>query len=106
MLLGGQTFAWIQAYGPLLWPKLKSNMWFAYCLAPLIAFFYIYGTKFMVEAFDGTTWPTRVITFCIGIAVFAIATGVFAKEGINMKTTVSLILCVTIVLIQVFWKTT
>jgi len=102
----GQMVAWVQVYGPLVWPKLKNNLWISLIiLSPIIGIFYIYATRLVVEAFDGIAWPSRLISFCAGIIVFTLATSIFIKEGINLKTTVSLVLCVAILLIQIFWKT-
>jgi hypothetical protein len=105
LFLLGQAIAWIQVYGPMIWPKLKNNMWFSIAvLSPLIGLAYIYATRNVVEAFDGIAWPSRLIGFSAGIIVFALATSFFIKEGINLKTAISLILCVAILLIQIFWK--
>lgn len=105
LYLIGQILAWVQVYGPLIFPKLKSNaILVCLILSPFIGIVYIYATRYMVEAFDGIMWPSRIIGFSAGVIVFALATSMFMKEGITMKTSVSLILCVAILLIQVFWK--
>ena len=46
----------------------------------------------------------RFIGFAIGICTFAFLTNQFMGEGINMKTLVSLILAIMLVLVQMFWK--
>jgi len=106
LFIVGQGVAWVQVYGPLIWPKLKENLWFSLIvLSPLIAISYIYGTRYIVESFDGLTWPSRFISFSAGIIIFSIATSIFMKEGINLKTIISILLCIAVVSIQIFWKT-
>ena len=65
---------------------------------------YIWATKFAFTAFDGTLWPGRLIGFAMGIISFTILTNYYMGEGISTKVIVSLILAITLVLIQVFWK--
>lgn len=102
----GQLIGWVQAFGPLIWPKLKNNLWFSLIiLSPIIGIFYIYGTKYMYEAFNHLAWPSRFLSFVAGVLVFSIATNIFFKEGLNLKTVVSLLLCFIILAIQVLWKT-
>ena len=105
LFMGAQLVAWVQVYGILIWPRLKANVWIVYVLAPVIAFFYIHGTRFIVTAYNGVVWPSRLIAFSAGILVFSILTAVFMKEGINLKTAVSIGLCIVILLIQILWKT-
>jgi hypothetical protein len=49
-------------------------------------------------------YPSRFLTFTLGVVSFAVLTWYFNGEGINMKTAVSLILALSIILIQIFWK--
>ena len=71
----------------------------------IISFFYIWGTKYTVGAFDGLLWPARFVGFSIGMVVYAFGVSYFFKEGITNKTFISLVLCVILVAIQVLWKT-
>lgn len=71
----------------------------------IISFFYIWGTKYTVESFDGLLWPARFVGFAIGITTYAIGVWLFFKEGITMKTFISLLLCLILISIQVLWKT-
>ena len=65
---------------------------------------YIYGTTYIVEAFNGQLWPSRLLGFATGIFSFTLLTYIFMKEGVNMKTGIILILALVIVLLQVYWK--
>jgi len=82
----------------------KNEIWVA-AAGIILSFFYIWGTKYTVGAFDGLLWPARFIGFGIGMIVYALGLWIFFKEGISPKTLISLILCVILISIQVLWKT-
>tara|TARA_R110000822_G_scaffold1521_1_gene6869 strand:- start:56 stop:421 length:366 start_codon:yes stop_codon:yes gene_type:complete len=71
----------------------------------IISYFYLWGTRYTVQGFEGLLWPTRFVGFSIGISTYALGVSYFFKEGITNKTLVSLTLCFVLVLIQVLWKT-
>ena len=83
----------------------KNEIILAIC-GIIISFFYIWGTKYTVEAMDGLLWPARFIGFGIGMFQYALFVSYYFQEGINIKTWVSLFLCLILISIQVFWKTT
>jgi hypothetical protein len=62
------------------------------------------GRQFIAEHFEGLLWPGRLIGFGIGAICFGILTYIYMGEGITAKTAVSLILAITLVSIQIFWK--
>ncbi len=90
---------------------LKTTDWFRKnefilaCAGLIISYFYIWGTKYTVGAFDGLLWPARFVGFAIGIGTYAIGVWLLFKEGITAKTFISLILCVILISIQVLWNT-
>ena len=61
------------------------------------------ATRLSYIAFDGVLWPGRLIAFGISIIVFTMLTWVLLGEAITMKTFVSLILSIIIVLVQIIW---
>jgi len=81
----------------------KNEIWVAVG-GIILSFFYMWGTKYTVNGMGGLLWPARFIGFSIGMVVYAIFTSYFFSEGINLKTTVSLLLCACLVAIQVLWK--
>lgn len=95
---------WFQLNGQFLWPWFKKNEWVVALSGAIISFFYIWGTKYGVNGFGGLFWPTRFVGFSIGILIYGIFVSIFFNEGINLKTLVSLILCVALISIQVLWK--
>lgn len=104
LFLGAHLITWFQLNGQFLWGWFKENtLLLAICGIP-ISYLYIYATKATVEHFDGTMWPARFIGFGVGILVYALLVGIFFKEGITLKTLVSLLLSVSLIFIQVFWK--
>ena len=66
---------------------------------------YIMATKNLYTAMNDSLWSVRLIGFSMGVLTFTVLTYIYLKEGLNMKNTVTLVLSVVIVLMQVFWKT-
>ena len=89
---------------------LKSTDWFknniilTAAAGIILSFFYIWGTKYAVSGMGGLLWPARFIGFGVGILVYALFLGIFFKEGITLKTFTSLLLSLSLIFIQVFWK--
>ena len=67
----------------------------------IISYFYLWGTRYTVQGFEGLLWPTRFVGFSIGISTYALGVSYFFKEGITNKTLVSLTLCFVLVLIHI-----
>lgn len=82
----------------------RNNEFLVAASGVMVSFFYIWGTKYTVGGFNGLLWPPRFIGFGIGMVIYAIGVSYFFKEGINLKTWVSLGLSLILILIQVFWK--
>lgn len=101
----GHIAVFFQLNGQFKWDWFKNNEFILACFGLVISFFYIWGTKYTVEGFDGLLWPTRFVGFAIGISTYALGVSYFFKEGITNKTFISLMLCVILVAIQVLWKT-
>tara|TARA_R110002167_G_scaffold348273_1_gene559471 strand:+ start:939 stop:1349 length:411 start_codon:yes stop_codon:yes gene_type:complete len=100
----GHVFVFIQLNGQFKWDWFKKNEFIVALSGLIISYFYIWGTKYTVEAFDGLLWPARFIGFSIGMVTYTLGVNFFFKEGINNKTLVSLILCFILVLVQILWK--
>ena len=99
-----QSAVWFQTNGQFIWSWFKDHPFILSLFGIPISLGYIWATKFAFAAFDGTLWPGRLIGFAMGIISFAILTNYYMDEGISTKVIVSLILAITLVLIQVFWK--
>lgn len=99
-----QTLVWFQSNGQFLWPFFKKNTWLIALLGSGVGYMFIVGTKYIAEHYDGQIWPGRFIGFSIGMVTYAIFTYYFMGEGMNLKTTICLMLSFCIILIQIFWK--
>jgi len=105
LFLLGQSLIWIQTNGQFVWPFFKKNPFIiSLVFGTLISYILIYATKNVVGHFDGLLWPSRFIGFSTGIVTFAALTYIFMDEGINLKTAVSLVLALALIIIQLFWK--
>ena len=104
LFLLGQTLVWYQINGQFISTWMKEHPLAVSFLGVPISFVYIYATQYLVEAFDGDMWPQRLIGFSMGMIAFAFLTWLHLNQGITLKTGVTLILAITIVLIQILWK--
>jgi hypothetical protein len=100
----GQMAVWIQINGPIIWQWAKDWRWALMLVGIPITWFFMEGTQLLVNGFDGAFWPSRFISFAMGILVFTLFTYLFRGEGITIKTALSLLLAVGIISIQLFWK--
>jgi hypothetical protein len=69
-----------------------------------ISILFTFFTKYCAIAFNGDTWPGRLVGFAVGAIIFAVLSYFVMKEPMNMKTVTCLILAVAILTIQIFWK--
>lgn len=100
-----QTLSWFQTNGQFLNNWVRDNPIIVSGLFGIpVGMCYIYGTTYVVEAFEGKLWPSRLTGFATGIFSFAILSYVFMKEGVNLKTGIILGLATMIIMLQVFWK--
>jgi len=104
LFLLGQTLVWYQINGQFISTWMKEHPLAVSFLGVPISFVYIYATQYLVEAFDGDLWPQRLIGFSMGMIAFAFLTWLHLNQGITLKTGVTLILAIAIVLIQILWK--
>jgi hypothetical protein len=99
-----QIVVWIQINGPLLWQWARTYKLALMFLGVPITWTFMEATRYAVSGFGGQFWPGRFISFVAGIFIFTIMTYMFKGETINLKTAVSLMLAVSLILVQLFWK--
>ena len=92
-LQGAIKYGWYEKY---FWPILLSSI--------PVSYFYIKSVQLYVEGFHGQIWPSRLIGFALGILVFTTLSTLLFKEHMTVKTIVCLILAISIVAVQLFWK--
>tara|TARA_R100001463_G_scaffold55432_2_gene106998 strand:+ start:336 stop:659 length:324 start_codon:yes stop_codon:yes gene_type:complete len=102
--LVAHVMTFFQLNGQFLYKSFQKHEWAVAAAGVILSFFYIWGTKYTVEAFGGLLWPGRFIGFGVGMVIYAIMVSYFFNEGINLKTLTSLILATGLVCVQVFWK--
>jgi len=100
----GQAVVWIQINGPIIWTWAKEWRWALMLVGVPITWFFMEGTRYLVEGFNGSFWPSRFISFSMGILIFTLFTWLFRGEGVSLKTAVSLVLALGIICTQLFWK--
>jgi hypothetical protein len=100
----GHIMVFYQLNGQFIWKSFKENEVVVAATGIIISFFFIWGTKYTVDAMDGLLWPARFIGFSIGMLQYAIFVNIYFKEGIDLKTIISLGLCFVLISIQVLWK--
>ena len=94
----GQILIWYQTNGQFKWKWFAEHPFIVALIFSIpISYAFIIASKFIVEYFGGELWPGRFIGF-------AILTSYYMNEGINAKTSISLILASALVAIQILWK--
>ena len=100
----GQLIVWIQVNGPIIWTWAKEWRWaLMFCGVP-ITYLFMEATKYAVDGFQGEFWPGRFLSFVSGIFMFTLMTYLVVGESISLKTAICLLLSLSIILIQLFWK--
>lgn len=92
-LQGSAKWGWYERY-PI--PTLLLSIPISWCVIKSVTSY--------VAAYDGEIWPSRLIGFGIGVIVFTLMSILIFNETISTKTFLCLLLSVTIILIQVYWK--
>ena len=105
LFTAAQILVWFTNNGQFIWPFFKKNpAVIAVVSGTVCGYMFIMGTKYIAGYYDGLIWPGRFIGFSAGILCFAFLTWYFLGEGITIKTAISLVLAVCLILIQLFWK--
>jgi hypothetical protein len=98
----GSLIAFFQLQSWVIWPDkpfLKS-IWWLYATSIAIAPLFFYSTKWSYEHF-GAFWNMRLAGFGIGTIVFGSLAWFLIGEIPTIKTMISLLLALAIILIQV-----
>jgi hypothetical protein len=69
-----------------------------------ISWLFIKSVGYLVEAYNGELWPSRLIGFVIGVFIFSLMSSFLFKEPFTYKTITCLLLAFSILMIQMFWK--
>jgi hypothetical protein len=99
-----QTLAYFQFQSQFFWQWAKDHPILMSLIGVPSSLLFFYFAKYNALHFDGQVWPGRIISFSIGILVFAILSNLVLNEPISLKTWTCIGLSTLIVFIQVFWK--
>ena len=99
ILFVAQIAIWFQLNGQVKWEWFKDNYFLMSLLGIPISYALLYSTKYGVQGF-GTLWPIRLMGFATGMISFPIITWLMMGEGITMKTGISVLLSIVIMLLQ------
>ena len=100
----GQILTFLQLQGNIKYGWFKEHPILMLLASIPISFSFIKSVEYLVKAYDGELWPSRLIGFGIGAIVFTILSWWLFKEPFGLKTAVCMLLAVSILLIQIFWK--
>ena len=99
----GQTLIWFQTNGQFINKWAKEHPFMMACIFAIpISYSFIHATRLTVEHYDGLLWPGRLVGFACGMLSFYLLTYYIMGEGLTLKTTLTLVLAVAIILIQAF----
>ena len=99
--LVGSVFAFFQLQGWVVWNKpWLQSVWWMYATSLIIAPLFFWSTKWSYEHF-GAFWNMRLAGFGISTVVFGIMAWWLIGEIPTIKTIISLLLAVAIILIQI-----
>ena len=93
--------AFFQLQAHYVWPDVKilKSMWWVYATSLLIAPLFFYSTKWSFEHF-GAFWNMRLAGVGISTFVFGLLTWFLIGEIPTLKTIISILLAISIILIQ------
>jgi len=94
----GHVIAFFHMNGQFRWDWMKSQ-WYILLMGIPISYLFYYSTRFSYEHF-GYYWNIRLIGFGMGTLIFGLLTWAVLGEIPNLKVTISLLLALVIILIQ------
>lgn len=98
-----QVISFIQLQGQIKWSFPKHHPYVMMLLGLPISLIFIRTTKLFNEVYEAN-WPGRLIGFGVGVVIFTIMSWLVFQEHPTLKTVICLLLALTIILLQIFWK--
>jgi hypothetical protein len=100
----GQILTFLQLQGNIKYKWYEKHPALLLLASIPISLLFIKSIENFVKAYNGEIWPGRFWGFSIGILVFFIMSKLLFNEPFNLKTIICLLLSITIVCVQLFWK--
>ena len=94
-----QIVIWFQLNGQLKWEWFKDNYLLMSLMGIPISYMLLLTTKYGFQGF-GELWPIRLLGFATGMISFPVITYLILGEGITIKTGISIILAIIIMILQ------
>ncbi len=94
-----QMVVWYQINGQLISNWAREHPMILSLAGFPISYLFILSTKYGYEGF-GVLWPIRLLGFATGMISFPFITYLMLGEGITIKTAISILLAVVIMLLQ------
>ena len=94
-----QIIIWFQLNGQLKWDWWKENVWMVCLMGIPISYAFYKATTYGYLGF-GELWPIRLLGFATGMISFPFITYLILGEGITIKTGISILLAIVIMLLQ------
>jgi multidrug transporter EmrE-like cation transporter len=106
MLIGAlaQILTFFQLQGQFKYQWMKDNQFITSLIGIPISYLFISSVKYIVSAYDGELWPSRLIGYGVGVIVFIAMSKLWFGEPVTLKTLTCLLLSIAIILIQLFWR--
>jgi len=95
----GHIVAFFHMNAQFKWEWAKSQ-WFILLIGIPISYLFYYSTRFSYEHF-GYVWNIRMIGFGLGNLIFGLLTWMILSEAPSPRVIISLLLALTIILINV-----
>ena len=99
ILFSVQIVIWYQLNGQLISQWCKEHPWTLSLLGIPISYALILTTQYGYRGF-GELWPIRLLGFATGMISFPVITYLILGEGITIKTGISIILAIIIMILQ------
>tara|TARA_R110000782_G_scaffold131454_2_gene223271 strand:- start:116 stop:460 length:345 start_codon:yes stop_codon:yes gene_type:complete len=103
MFIINNILIWYQLNSQLVWDWAKGtkSMWLMSLLGIPISVLFWYATKYGYQGF-GNLWAVRFLGFATSMMTFPIMTYLYLGEAITVKTIITILLAVLIMLLQLF----
>ena len=99
ILFSVQIVIWYQLNGQLVSTWCKEHPWMLSLLGVPISYALILTTQYGYRGF-GELWPIRLLGFAVGMISFPFLTYWMLGEGITIKTVISILLAIIIMILQ------
>ena len=101
LFLINNILIWYQLNSQLVWDWAKGTkaIWFSCLMGIPISYMLLVSTKYGFQGF-GQLWPIRLMGFATGMISFPIITYLILGEGITLKTAISILLAIVIMILQ------